>query len=180
MDERYFPAGFAVRLIYRRDRFLRGGDQQPFHERGFPAVRFTESAENFDHQHQNVRVEQGREFGDVVSAMDFEYCANVARVNAAALASLALAPAPPEGVELLTRGLGYSTELRWHRNLDPRVAGYSVRYRQTSSPVWQDSRFTSDTSLALPVSKDDFIFGVQCLDAEGNESPVTIPAPSAR
>ncbi len=179
MQERYLPA-FAVRMIYRRDRFLRGGDQQPFHEKGFAAVRLTEAAEDFDHQHQNVRVENGRAFGDVVAAMDFEYCANVARVNAAALASLAMAPAAPVGVELVTRNLEYQTELKWRKSPDPRVWGYSIRYRETSSPVWQGSRFITDTTASLPISKDDFIFGVQSVDAEGNESLVTIPTPSGR
>src|SRR5262249_33675204 len=153
MQEVYLP-NFSVKMIYRRDRFLRGGDQTPFHEKGFPAVRFTEAAENFDHQHQNVRVENGRAYGDVADAMDFGYCANVARINAAALTSLALAPAAPGGVELVTRNLEYKTELRWHRSADSRTSGYLVRYRETSSPGWEGSQFTSDTTALLPISKD--------------------------
>lgn len=175
----YVP-NFAVRMVYRRDRFLRGGDQLPFHERGFAAVRFTEAAENFDHQHQNVRTEKDRVYGDLAVFLDYDYCAKVARINAAALTSLALAPARPGGVELLTRNLGYGAELRWRRNLEPDLAGYILSYRETASPVWQYRQFTTDTSATLSASKDDFIFGVQSVDRDGNESLVALPHPSSR
>jgi len=175
-----YQKSFGVAMVYRLDRFLRGGDHRPFHERGFRAVRFSEVKENYDHQHQDVRVENGKEFGDLPKFMDFEYCAKVARTNAAVLATLANAPAPPTNVGLLTAQLGYETTLRWNRNMEPDVAGYYVRYRETSSPVWQRSAFTRDTTLTLKVSKDEFLFGVQAADQAGNGSLVTMPRPVGR
>ncbi|HEY6192453.1 MAG TPA: M28 family peptidase [Bacteroidota bacterium] len=175
-----FVPNFAVTMIYRGDRFLRGGDHSSFHARGFPAVRLTESAENFDHQHQNVRSERDRAYGDLPEFVDAGYCARVARVNAAALASLALAPSAPDSVEMVTRDLGYDTQLRWRRNREPDLAGYAIRYRETTAPVWQHSLFTKDTTALLPVSKDDFIFGVQSVDAGGNQSIVVTPRPANR
>jgi hypothetical protein len=109
-----------------------------------------------------------------------EYCANVARVNAAAIATLARAPQPPEKVEVLTARLENGSGLRWQRNPESDVAGYLVRYRQTSSPVWEHTVYTTDTTIHLNVSKDDFLFGVQSVDKEGNESLVTLPRPSGR
>lgn len=172
--EKYVP-NFGVRMVYRRDRFLRGGDHSPFHERGFAAVRFSVARENYDWQHQNVRVENGKEYGDLPKFMDFPYLTNVARVNAAAFATLAFAPRAPANVGIVTRELGYDTELRWEKNKEGDVAGYYVRYRQTTSPVWQHSVFTADTTIKLPVLKDDFLFGVQAVDREGNTSLVSIP-----
>jgi Zn-dependent M28 family amino/carboxypeptidase len=171
---------FGVQLVYRLDRFLRGGDHRPFHERGFRAVRFSEVKENYDHQHQDIRVENGKEYGDLPKFVDFEYCADVARINAAAIATLARAPAPPSKVEILTAQLGYDTVLRWSKNTEPDVAGYAVRYRQTSSPLWEKSVFTKDTSLTLKVSKDEYLFGVQAVDREGNASLVMLPRPVGR
>jgi hypothetical protein len=179
IGERYNP-GFGVQLVYRLDRFLRGGDHQPFHERGFRAVRFTEVKENYDRQHQNVRSEQGREFGDLPKFVDYEYCANIARTNAAAVATIARAPQPPSKVEILTAQLANDTGLRWQRNPEKDLAGYLVRYRSTSSPVWENTLFTSDTTVTVKVSKDDFLFGVQAVDKEGNASLVTLPRPSGR
>jgi hypothetical protein len=175
-EERYVP-NFEVRLIYRRDRFLRGGDHLPFHERGFPAVRFTEAKENFNHQHQDVRTEDGTTYGDLPEFMSFEYCANIARINAATLASLALAPTQPANVKIVTSHLEYLTTLHWNKNPEPYAAGYRVRYRETTSSQWQNSIYTADTSLTLKISKDDFLFGVQSVDKEGNASPVSIPLP---
>lgn len=174
--QRYVP-GFGVRMVYRRDRFLRGGDHSPFHERGFAAVRFSVAKENYDWQHQNVRAENGRKYGDLPEFMDFEYCANVARVNGAAAASLAWAPAPPRNVGVLTSQLEYQTTLRWNKNTEQDLAGYYVRSRETSSPVWQQSVFTADTSTTLKVLKDDYLFGVQAVDREGNASLVVTPRP---
>src|SRR3990172_5835200 len=113
--ERYLR-GFGVKLIYRRDRFLRGGDHSPFHERGFAAVRFSVAVENYDWQHQNIRFENGKEYGDLPKFMDFSYCVNVARTNAAVLATLALAPASPEKAGVVTSRLEYQTTLRWQAN----------------------------------------------------------------
>jgi len=179
IGERHNPR-FGVQLVYRLDRFLRGGDHRPFHERGFRAVRFSEVKENYDHQHQDIRVENGKEYGDLPKFVDFEYCANVARINAAAIATLARAPAPPSKVEVLTAQLGYDTVLRWIKNTESDVAGYAVRYRQTSSPLWEKSVFTKDTTLTLKVSKDEYLFGVQAVDKEGNASLVSLPRPVGR
>ncbi|MCX6143470.1 MAG: M20/M25/M40 family metallo-hydrolase [Ignavibacteriales bacterium] len=179
IGERYNPE-FGVQLIYRLDRFLRGGDHRPFHERGFRAVRFCEVKENYDRQHQDVRTENGKEYGDLPKFVDYEYCAQVARVNAAGIATLGRGPQPPTKVEVLTARLENDSELRWQKNPEGDLAGYLVRYRQTSSPVWEHSVFTADTTIALKVSKDDFLFGVQAVDKEGNASLVTLPRPSGR
>lgn len=174
VSERYNPE-FGVRLIYRLDRFLRGGDHRPFHQRGIAAVRFSEANENFDGQHQNVRTENGKHFGDVPEAMDFAYLANVARTNVAALATLALAPASPEGV-IIRPALDYETTLSWRRNSESDLAGYVVRIRETNVATWQHSIFTSDTSVTLKQSKDDFLFGVQAVDKAGHASLIQMPS----
>lgn len=176
IGRKYVP-DFGVRLIYRRDRFLRGGDHSPFHERGFAAVRFTVARENYDWQHQNVRVESGKQFGDLPRFMDFEYCTNVARVNAAVAATLARGPAPPKNVGVVTSQLEYQTTIRWNRNAEEDLEGYIVRSRETTSPVWQSAVFTRDTSIVLKHLKDDFLFGVQAVDREGNTSLPGIPRP---
>jgi Zn-dependent M28 family amino/carboxypeptidase len=179
IGERYNPR-FGVALVYRLDRFLRGGDHRPFHERGFRAVRFSEVKENYDHQHQNIRVENGKEYGDLAKFVDYEYCANVGRINAAAIATLALAPQPPEQVGVLTSQPGYTTVLRWSRNPEEDIAGYLVRYRQTSAPEWEKTIFSSDTTITLNVSKDDYLFGVQGVDKDGNAGLYSVPRPVRR
>jgi len=179
IGEEYNP-GFGVDLVYRLDRFLRGGDHRPFHVRGFRAVRFSEVKENYDHQHQDVRVENGKQYGDLPKFVDYAYCANVARVNAAAIATLARAPQPVQKVAILTAQLGYDTVLRWARNPESDLAGYLVRYRQSHAPVWEKAVFTRDTTITLRQSKDEYIFGVQAVDKEGNAGLVTIPRPAAR
>lgn len=171
--ERYQP-NFGVKMVYRLDRFSRGGDHRPFHERGYRAVRFSVATENYDWQHQNVRVEGGKEYGDLVKFMDFEYLTNVARANAAALATLAGAPAPPKNAQIVS-ALGYDTVLRWDKNTETDLAGYYVRYRETTSPVWQHQVFTADTTISLKPSKDEYLFGVQAVDKDGNVSLVTMP-----
>jgi len=179
IGEQYNPK-FKVQLVYRLDRFLRGGDHRPFHERGFRAVRFSEVKEDYDHQHQNVRKEDGREYGDLPKFVDYDYCANVARINAAAVATLAGAPAPPRNVQIATAQLWYDTMLRWNKNTEPDLAGYLVRYRESDSPVWGKSVFTTDTTISLKISKDEFLFGLQAVDKEGNASLVILPMPSGR
>ena len=179
IGETYHPR-FGVTMIYRLDRFLRGGDHRPFHERGFRAVRFCEVKENYDRQHQNVRLENGKEYGDLPKFVDYEYCAQVGKINAAALATLARAPKPPEDVGIMTSQLSNETVLRWAGNPDSDLAGYYVRYRQTSYPVWEKSVFTADTTISLTVSKDDYLFGVQAVDKEGNASLYTTPRPVRR
>jgi peptidase M28-like protein len=173
--------GMKVRLISRRDRFLRGGDQIPFLERGYSAARFTEPNENFAHQHQDVRVEDGVQFGDLTRFVDFAYVARVTRVNVAALAGLALAPARPKEAKVLTARLTNDTDLTWKANTEPDLAGYEVVWRDTQEPVWTHSRRVGNvTSFTVPsLSKDNFQFGVRAVDRDGNRSPVSFPAPQS-
>jgi hypothetical protein len=175
--ERYVP-GFTVYLIYRRDRYLRGGDHMPFLRNGYAALRFTEPNENFAHQHQTVRTENGKLYGDLPQFDDFNYIAKVARVNAAALASLALAPAAPRAVVLRTDKLENDSTLAWAPNGEPDLAGYRIVWRETSAPQWQGAMFVGKvTEATVKLSKDNFIFGVQAVDKDGNVSPATYPAP---
>lgn len=175
---RYMP-GFNVMMVYRRDRYLRGGDHIPFLERGYAAVRFTEPNEEYRHQHQNVRVENGVQYGDLPQFVDFAYVAQVARINAASLASLALAPAAPKDVGILTRRLTNDTDLQWAANTEPDIAGYEIVWRETTSPVWTGARMvgrvTAHTMAGM--SKDNYFFGVRAVDGDGNRSPVTYPKP---
>ena len=175
----YVPA-MKVMMVYRRDRYLRGGDHIPFLERGYPAVRFTEPNENYQHQHQNVRVENGIQYGDLPEFDDFNYIANVARVNAASLAMLALAPARPKNVVVVTARLTNDTDLKWDPNKETDLAGYEIVWRDTTSPVWSNSRIVGNvTSYTMKDhSKDNFFFGVRALDTNGNRSPVSFPRPS--
>ena len=177
-----YVAQMKVMLIYRRDRYGRGGDHIPFLERGFPAVRFTEVNEEFKHQHQNIRVEDGVQYGDLPEFVDFAYVANVARVNAASLAALALAPARPKGVNILTARLSNDTDLKWDANKESDVAGYEVVWRETTSPVWTDSKDVGNvTSYTMKgMSKDNYFFGVRSIDKDGNRSVVTYPKPMGR
>src|SRR5215472_1616383 len=132
-------AGMKVMMIYRRDRYGRGGDHQPFLERGYAAVRFTEPNEDYHHQHQNVRAESGVQYGDLPEFDDFNYIANVARVNAASLAMLALAPARPKNVEFVGT-LSNDSALKWDANKEPDLAGYEIVWRDTTTPVWTNAR----------------------------------------
>jgi hypothetical protein len=176
--ERYVSA-MRVMMVYRRDRYLRGGDHIPFLERGFPAVRFTEPNEDYRHQHQNVRIENGVQYGDLPQFDDFNYIANVTRVNAASLATLALAPARPKNVGLLTTRLTNDTDLKWEANNEPDLAGYEVVWRDTTSPVWTNARAVGNvTSFTMKgMSKDNYFFGVRAVDKQGNRSPVSFPRP---
>jgi hypothetical protein len=180
-SERYLPQ-MKVMLVYRRDRYGRGGDHIPFLERGYPAVRFTEVNEEFKHQHQNVRVENGVRYGDLPEFVDFAYAANVARVNAAALAGLAWAPARPKNVVILTARLSNDTDLKWDANKEPELAGYEIVWRDTTSPVWTHSKVIGNvTSFTMKgMSKDNFFFGVRAIDRDGNRSPVSYPKPQGR
>jgi hypothetical protein len=176
-----FVPNMKVLMVYRRDRYGRGGDHIPFLERGYPAVRFTEMNEDFRHQHQNVRVENGVQYGDLPEFVDFAYVANVARVNAASLAMLAYAPSRPKGVTIVPR-LSDDTELRWEANKEPDLAGYEIVWRDTASPVWTNVRPVGKvTTFTLKgMSKDNFFFGVRAVDNEGNRSPATFPRPMPR
>jgi hypothetical protein len=180
-SERYVPQ-MKVMLVYRRDRYGRGGDHIPFLERGYPAVRFTEVNEEFRHQHQNVRVENGVRYGDLPEFVDFAYVANVARVNAAALAGLAWAPARPKNVVILTARLSNDTDLKWEPNKEPELAGYEIVWRETTSPVWTNSKAVGNvTSFTMKgMSKDNYFFGVRAIDKDGNRSAVSYPRPQGR
>jgi hypothetical protein len=176
--ERYVSA-MRVMMVYRRDRYLRGGDHIPFLERGFAAVRFTEPNEDYRHQHQNVRIENGVQYGDLPEFDDFTYIANVARVNAASLAALALAPARPKNVGLLTTRLTNDTDLKWDANKEPDLAGYEIVWRDTTSAVWTNVRAVGNvTSFTVKgMSKDNYFFAVRAVDKQGNRSPASFPRP---
>jgi Zn-dependent M28 family amino/carboxypeptidase len=177
IGERFVP-GHGVKMIYLRDRFLRGGDQSPFHDLGFAAVRLVDARENYDHQHQNVRKENGKQYGDLSEFMNFDYLTQNAKVDAAALASLALAPSAPKNVGIVVSHLAYDTRLRWNKNPEADVAGYYVRYRETTAPQWQGRLFTADTTIDVKFLKDDYLFGVQAVDKDGNASLVSLPSPA--
>jgi hypothetical protein len=176
--ERYVP-NFKVTIINRRDRYLRGGDHAPFLDRGYAAVRFTEPAEDFNHQHQDLRKEGNVNIGDLMQYVDPEYVAQVTRVNAAALATLALAPAVPSKVGIITAKLDNHTELAWAPNTEPDLAGYRIVWRDTTAPLWTGSQYVGNvTTFTMPQSKDNVIFGVQAVDKDGNVSPAAYPLPS--
>ncbi len=170
---------FSVWMIYRRDRYLRGGDHIPFLERGFAAVRFTEPNEDYTHQHQNVRAENDIQYGDLPEFVDFEYVANVTKVNMISLASLALAPAKPKNAGIVTARLTNDTDLKWDANTDIDLAGYEVVWRDTTSSIWTNSKFVGNvlTYTAKEMSKDNYFFGVRAVDKDGNKSPVVYPRP---
>jgi hypothetical protein len=167
-----------VRVIYRLDRYLRGGDHRPFLEQGFPAARFTEPRENFAHQHQDIRVENGVQFGDLPRFCDFGYIARVAKTNAAALWSLAQGPGTPKDVYIDATVLTNDTVLLWSRGTDADLAGYEVVWRPTTAPFWTHVIKVGDTTQAtINLSKDNVIFGVRAVDRTGHRSPATFPFP---
>ena len=170
--------GFTVQLIQRRDRYLRGGDHIPFLERGYAAVRITEPFENFAHQHQNPRTENGTVYGDLTEFVDFPFVADVTRANLAGLATLAWAPAAPKGVRLDARELTNDSTLEWQPSDDPEVAGYRIVWRDTDSAAWQQAKDVGRaTRVTLPVSKDNVVFGVQAVSKKGYASLASYPLP---
>ncbi len=179
IGERYVDQ-FKVKLIYRADRFLRGGDQTAFSRNGFTAVRISEMNENFYHQHENVRVEDGIQYGDLPEFMDFEYLRKVSAVNVSALATLAQAPSQPEEVQISVRGLSNSSTLLWKEPTTGKAKGYYVLMRETSSPMWEKKFFTTDLTLTLPYSKDNYFFAVQAVGEDGSESLPVFPVPLNR
>jgi len=179
VGERYVPP-MKVNIIYRRDRYLRGGDHSPFLDRGYPAVRMTEPNEDFRHQHQNIRTEDGVQIGDLPEFVDFNYVAQVTRINAVALASLALAPAAPQNVVMETRRLENDTSISWEANKEPDIAGYRIVWRETTAPFWQHKADAGNVTrfTVKGVSKDNYLFGVQAVDKDGNASMAVYPLPS--
>ncbi len=175
----YMPTKeFHPLVVFRRDRYLRGGDHTSFNEQGFAAVRFTEYRENYNHQHQNVRTENGVEYGDLPQFVDFSYVANVARLNAATLASLASAPAPPAKVRILTKALVNDSTLVWEPSPGGLATGYLVLWRDTGAPDWEHSQvFGNVTQAIMPLSKDNVIFAVQATDGKGHRSLPVVPVP---
>lgn len=177
VDRAYNP-GVKPLLIFRLDRYLRGGDHYSFNQQGFAAVRFTEYREDFHHQHQNVRTENGIEYGDTLKFADFDYVARVARLNAATLASLAAAPAPPANVHLLTKDLENNSTITWDPPPGGRVAEYEILWRATSSPEWEHAQKVGNaTRSTLNLSKDNVIFAVRAVDAQGHRSLPIPPVP---
>ena len=164
-------------MVYRTDRYHRGADQVPMLAAGYSAVRFTEAIENYTHEHEDVRIENGVRYGDVLDAVDFSYLAQVARLNAIAMAALAMAPAPPAQVKI-EGAVSMDTKVSWTA-----VAGaarYRVWWRDTTAPHWSSSQLVADaTSLVLKdVNIDDWFFGVSSVSEDGYESPIEFPGPA--
>ncbi len=165
-----------AQLIYRTDRFLRGGDQQSYAEQGFPAVRFVEVNENYDHQHQNVRVENGVQYGDLQKFMDFAYLSRVTKMNVAALGALALGPPAPGNPKMLAKELSYDTTLQWDKA--PGAASYEIVWRSTTAAMWTSSKNVGNvTSATIPLSKDNYLVGVRAVGISGHRSVVAFPVP---
>ncbi|SHL92623.1 Fibronectin type III domain-containing protein [Chryseobacterium contaminans] len=174
IGERYVDH-LQVKLIYRNDRFLRGGDHTPFVEKGFSAVRLTEFNENFNHQHQDIRKENGVQYGDLPEFMDFDYFKKNVGVNIAVLANLAKSPSKPENVKIEVTKLTNFTDLSWEKPKSGDITGYYVLMRETDASVWQKKIFTKETSIKLPYSKDNYFFAIQAVNASGNESLIVLP-----
>ncbi len=175
---RTYDAGVKPMLVFRLDRYLRGGDHYSFNQQGFAAVRFTEFREDFHHQHQSVRKENGVEYGDLPKFVDFDYVAHVARLNAATLASLASAPAPPANVHLLTKDVENDSALTWDPSPGELADHYEVLWRATTSPEWEHvEKVGNVTRATLKLSKDNVIFAVRAVDALGHRSLPVVPQP---
>ena len=172
-----YLSGLSVRMVYRTDRYNRGGDQVPMLAAGFPAVRFTEAIENYTREHEDVRAENGVHYGDVLDAVDFAYLAQVARLNAITMAALAMAPTPPGDVKI-EGAVSMDTKVSWSPAAG--AASYRVWWRDTTEPHWSNSRSASDatTLLLKDVNIDDWFFGVSSVSADGYESPVEFPGPA--
>lgn len=179
VGERYVD-NLEVVMVYRNDRFLRGGDHTPFVQRGFAAVRITEMNENYYHQHQDVRIENGIQYGDLVEFMDFEYLRKNTGMNLSNLANLTKAPSMPQEVKVDTRKLTNYTNLNWKAPKAGKVKGYYVMMRETTSAVWQKKFYTTDLKMDLPYSKDNYFFAVQSVGEDGNESLPVVPVPAGR
>jgi Zn-dependent M28 family amino/carboxypeptidase len=174
IGERYVD-NLEVVMIYRSDRFLRGGDHSPFLQKGYAAVRLTEMNENYNHQHQDVRTDKGIVYGDLSEFMDFEYLRKNTGINLSTLANLAKAPPIPQDVRIDVRNLTNTTILSWKSPKNGKVKGYYVLMRETTSPVWQKKIFTAETTITLPYSKDNYFFAVQSVNESDNESLAIVP-----
>jgi hypothetical protein len=174
IGERYVD-NLELVLVYRSDRFLRGGDHIPFLQKGYAAIRLTEMNENYNHQHQDLRTEKGTVYGDLAEFMDFEYLRKNTGVNLATLANLAKAPPMPQDVKVEVKNLTNSTALNWKAPKNGDTKGYYVLVRETTSPVWQKKIFIAETAATLPYSKDNYFFAVQAVNGSGNESLPVIP-----
>ncbi len=172
--ERYID-NLEVVLIYRNDRFLRGGDHTPYVQRGFAAVRITEMNENYTRQHQDVRTENGIRYGDLEEHIDYEYLRKNTAMNLCNLANLAKSPAMPDSVKMDVKKLSNSTYLYWKAPAVGKLKGYYVLIRETTSAFWQKKFFTADTEIRLPYSKDNYFFAVQSVNDTGNESLPVVP-----
>ena len=178
----FLPGEFAPFLVARPDRYLRGGDHLSFNAEGFAAVRMTEWREDFNHQHQNVRVENGVQFGDLLQFVDFSYVARVAKLNAATLATLAASPGIPVDVKIVTTRLENGTTLTW-KAPEGAPAGlyYELLWRETTAPDWQYMQAVpaaagvDPVTLTVPISKDNVIFGVRAVDAAGHRGLAATP-----
>jgi Peptidase family M28 len=168
--------GMDVRVIWRRDRYLRGSDHISFLQQGYPAARFTEPRENFNHEHQDTRVENGVQFGDLPQFLDFEYIARVAKVNGATLWSLAQGPGTPKNVKIDAAVLTNDTTLTWDRGTEPDLAGYEVVWRETTAPDWTQVIDVGDvTTVTIDLVKDNVQFGLRAVDRDGHRGPVAFP-----
>lgn len=174
IGERYVD-NLEIKMVYRNDRFLRGGDHTPFVENGFTAVRITEMNENYTRQHQNVRIENGIQYGDLIEFIDFEYLRKNTGMNLSTLANLAKAPAMPEEVKIDVKKLGNSSFLYWKKPVSGNVKGFYLLMRETTSAFWQKKIYTTATDITVPYSKDNYFFAVQAVNENGNESLMAVP-----
>ncbi|HKD97820.1 MAG TPA: M20/M25/M40 family metallo-hydrolase [Micromonosporaceae bacterium] len=170
--------GMNVRTILRRDRYLRSSDHVSFLQQGYPAARFTEPRENFDHEHNDVQVVGGVQHGDLAEFCDFDYIARVAKVNLATMWSLAQAPGTPTGAVIDTSTLTNLTTLRWNQGTESDLAGYEVVWRDSIAQDWTNVIPVGNvTTATIDLSKDNVQFGIRALDTDGHRSPVAAPQP---
>ena len=180
--DRYIP-NLDVMMIYRLDRFGRGGHHRPFNEAGFPGVRIMETNENYVMQHEDIREEDGIRYGDTIDGVDFDYTAKLTNLNAVIMASMAWAPAPPANVQI-QGAVHPSTTLSWdalNPSENPQLAGYKIYWRLTDSNQWQWSKFLPSDTVKHTLEKvviDNYYFGVAAVSVNGFESPVVFPGPA--